>query len=390
MRAATTQPRTAIRFVFTEPPEPFEREDDTESVQVASRSAPLSGGCARRRVPPMVAAHIVETQKKPGILYATTDEGHELAVVDITNPAFAVSLTPEEHETLTEQFLAEQRRLAAMPALLRNLFLGFFLRGSLLARGLRKANGSVLPGLETYLLKLGPENLPSALIKPIDRRVAAALPAFCVRLRLQDMARMLADLLAPQLEAAPGRPLHLIDVAGGPSMATLNTLLLLQRERPALLTRRSISVDVLDLDVHGPSFGRRALEQLRSAGAPLHGLEIQMRHLAYDWRRPADLRSILDKARANDPVLAGVSEGALFEYGTDAEILSNLEELRGIPLVGSVTRNDEPVHRMLASSGARLTLVPRGIDAFRTLVARVDRRVARVIERPFSDHVTLA
>jgi len=63
-------------------------------------------------------------------------------------------------------------------------------------------------GLETYLLQLGPEKLPSALIKPVDRGVAAAPPALCLPLRLQPWRGMLTDLLARQLEAAHGRALR--------------------------------------------------------------------------------------------------------------------------------------------------------------------------------------
>lgn len=332
----------------------------------------------------MAAPRVPERHKKPGILYATTDDGLELAVVDVTNPAFAVSLEPAEQAALTERFVSEDRQLERMPAILRKLLLGFVLRGSLLARGIRKAEGTFLPGLETYLLKLGPENLPTALIKPIDRRIAAALPALGVRLRLQDMAQLLVDAVTPALTAGPERPLRLLEIAGGPAMASLNALILLPRE---LLAGRDIAIDVLDLDEHGPSFGRRALAQLQSPGAPLHGLPIAMRHVRYDWRSAAELRPILREAMAEGAILAAISEGALFEYGSDEEIVANLEELQGVPVVGSVTRADEPVRRMMRTSGA--ALVPRGIDAFRALAARAGREMTRVLERPFSDHVAL-
>jgi len=57
-------------------------------------------------------------------------------------------------------------------------------------------------------------------------------------------------------------------------------------------------------------------------------------------------------------------------------------------MVGSVTRADEPIQRLRATS--RAATRPRGLTAFRALAARCGWRVTRAIERPFSDHVVLA
>ena len=56
-----------------------------------------------------------------------------------------------------------------------------------------------MSGMHTYLLKLGPEMLGSSYTKPVDRRIAAALPALGVRLRLQDVAQLMTDTLMPIL-----------------------------------------------------------------------------------------------------------------------------------------------------------------------------------------------
>jgi hypothetical protein len=56
--------------------------------------------------------------------------------------------------------------------------------------------------------------------------------------------------------------------------------------------------------------------------------------------------------------------------------------------VGSVTRADEPVRRLKESSSAATR--PRGLEVFRTLIARAGFGIDRVIERPFSDHVAMA
>jgi hypothetical protein len=247
--------------------------------------------------------------------------------------------------------------------------------------------------MNTYLLKLGPDNLGAAYARPIDRRIAAALPVMAVRLRLADMATLLAGALAPTLEARPRHPLRLVNIAGGPAMDSLNALILLRRDHPGVLDGRRIQIDVLDRDGDGPAFGARALTALRADGAPLHGLDVQLRHIRADWTETGPLRDLLRAARIGTSVIAGSSEGGLFEYGTDAEIEANLDCLRDeapshFVMVGSVTRADEPVQRLRATS--RAATRPRGLTAFRALAARCGWRVARAIERPFSDHVVLA
>jgi hypothetical protein len=270
--------------------------------------------------------------------------------------------------------------------------LRFFLRGSVLASGIRGAQGTFLGGMSTYLLKLGPHNLGDAYAKPIDRRIASALPALAVRWRLADMARLLADRLAPLLEARPGAPLGFVNIAGGPAMDSLNAIVLLARDRPALLSARAVAIEVLDGDTGGPTFGARALAALSAAGAPLHAVDARLHHVTYDWNDPRPLRSVLDDARAAGAVAVGSSEGGLFEYGSDDAILANLTAAReaGPPdfaMVGSVTRADRPIQRLRETSQPATR--PRGLEVFRGLVARAGWRVERVIERPFSDQVVM-
>jgi hypothetical protein len=122
-----------------------------------------------------------------------TRDGVELPVVDVTHPAFAISITDSEQMTLVEKFLHDGIPLAKLPKPLRELALRFLLRQSVLAQGIDQARGSFMSGMQTYLLKLGPGMLGGAYTKPIDRQIASALPSFCVRLRLQDRAELIAD-----------------------------------------------------------------------------------------------------------------------------------------------------------------------------------------------------
>jgi len=332
-----------------------------------------------------------EQNKRGGVSYAVTNDGLELPVVDITHPAFAAELTEEKQQALVSQFLDEQRRFARLPKLLQAGLMRFFTRGSRIARGLRRSEGTFLDGMTTYMFKLGPQNLGSYAV-PVERRMLGSLPAISVRLRLSDVARLLADGLAPRLAADSERPLHLLNIAGGPAVDSLNALILLRREQPALLEQRRSLIHVLDGDADGPAFGARALAALQAPGAPLAGLAVTFEHSRYDWREVAGLQPALVAARNADALLAVSSEGGLFEYGSDADILANLRALSGDPqrelfMVGSVTRDDEVIQTLKLTS--RAATRPRGLPSFSSLVERAGWQVTRAISRPLSDQVLL-
>ncbi len=337
----------------------------------------------------MPTAPKVESNRKTGVRYASTNDGLELPIIDITHPAFAVSLTSAELQERVAAFLREQVLFERVPRPLRVLLLRFLLRNSILAKGIRDSRGTFMSGLNTYLLKLGPEMLDDSYAVPVDRKVAASLPALSMRLRLQDVASLMAEKLAPLLLAEPGRALQFINIAGGPAIDSLNTLLLLKQKCPGALEGREISIRVLDLDQKGPSFGEAALAALASDGGSLHGLQVRFVHIVYNWSQPEQLNQLL-AAAANDIAICS-SEGGLFEYGKDADITGNLAELRraGVrAVVGSVTRNDEAIHRANRLSG--VSTIKRGLPIFRQLIAKTGWTVAQVVERPFSDQVVLA
>jgi hypothetical protein len=311
--------------------------------------------------------------------------------VDVTHPAFELKLSDEKQRAMLERFLDEQRRFARLPTVVRSALLRFFTRGSILARGLRQAEGTFLDGMTTYLFKLGAKNLGSYSV-PVDRRIASSLPGLSVRLRLADMARLMADALMPQLRAAPRRPLVFLNIAGGPAVDSLNALLLLRREEPGLLADRPCLVQVLDGDEHGPAFGGRALLALRARGAPLSGLELALERIPYDWRKAAALERVVAAVRVAGALCIGSSEGGLFEYGSDADVLANLRALaplgRDFRMVGSVTRDDETIRTLKLTSTAATR--PRGLEVFRALIAQAGWRVQTSVARPLSDQVVMA
>src|SRR5476651_1557816 len=64
-------------------------------------------------------ARLAEANKKPGLVYAFTNEGVELPFIDVTHPEFEVKLTDEEIAARTATHLDQERHRARTPLLLR-------------------------------------------------------------------------------------------------------------------------------------------------------------------------------------------------------------------------------------------------------------------------------
>jgi hypothetical protein len=329
--------------------------------------------------------------ERANIITAMTGDGQLLPVIDVTNPAFAVPDNAVAVDVLRNRSLAEERRREPLPKVFTRLFLLFAARRSPLVRALVRPRSAFLDGLSTYALKLGPDNLVPPFDGPIDRRIAASAAVTSMRVRLQQVARLLAEGLAEDLAAAPGRSLHLINIGGGPAIDSLNALILFRRASPAAVAR-PITIHVLDPDTRGPAFGKNALAALAATGGPLAGLAVTLVHEPYSWSDTASLDRLVRKLAAEGAIIAASSEGALFEYASDEEVVANLKALaadgRGVRLVaGSVTRADDLAMRMLRDSPFKL--VPRAPDRFAALAARGGFAVVRVAPAVLSDQVLL-
>jgi hypothetical protein len=326
-----------------------------------------------------------------GVSYARTGDGETLPVIDITNPAFTVTTTDDELGRLTRQFIDESRRFERTPRIIRRILMRAMLRKSTLGRGLLAASGTYLTGLNTYRLKLGPGNLGAGAVAA-DHRIAASVAAIATRLRLEDVARLLAESLTPALLATPDRPLLFVNIAGGPAADSWNALILLRRDQRVTLAGRTIGIAVLDLDTSGPAFGAHAIDTLARPGGPLSGVHAGFRHVSYDWRNAGALEGLLTDLDARRAICAVSSEGGLFEYGSDDEIIANLAALRAdtpadTVVAGSVTRDDEPARIAQAAGHAATRL--RTLEAFEALASAAAWTVDRVIARPFSYNVRL-
>lgn len=326
-----------------------------------------------------------------GVVHAATREGYVLPVIDVTHPRFAVPDDAASAAALYGAFAEEERKRRRLPQFLMRFMLKRMAKRSLLLKALFGGTTGFLDGTSTYVMKLGPENLPPPFDGPLDRKLAGSPHVGLLRLRMQQTARLLADALAAPLSQKPEAPLHLINIGGGPAIDSMNTLILLMRGQPELM-RRPIVIHVLDGDEDGPFFGANALAALKGDGAPLYGLDITFRHEIYDWNDTALLERLVADLAARGAVIGASSEGALFEYGSDAAIVINLEALlaggRGARQIsGSVTCSDETRRRMIATSNFKL--MARGIEGFAPLATRAGFIIARHEHAGLSDQVLL-
>jgi hypothetical protein len=332
-----------------------------------------------------------ELDKKPGISYAVTNDGLELPVIDVTHRAFAIHTSESEIEALLQEHIRSVEREGKLGKLIQPLVLRLLSRRSIVMRGLLASKGGFLTGLNTYILKLGPDNMGKGYASDIDRVISRSISGLSVRLRLQNVSYLLADGLQPLLSAAPDQPLHLLNIGGGPAIDSLNALIILKKRRTDLLARGSIFIHILDLDESGPSFGGRALQALQAQGAPLSGLNITFQHVAYNW---SDTSPLLELLRSLEPgsIVAASSEGALFEYGSDEDVTSNLRTLRdntpsNAIVVGSVTRADSTGRLMNSGSGAALQF--RGVEAFLALAQAASWTLKKRLDRPSGHDIYL-
>jgi hypothetical protein len=325
------------------------------------------------------------------MLTAKTLEGYDLPVIDLTDPRFAVPDDPAAARALHDAFVADERSRRFIPQFIMRVLLRSAARRSRLVHAVFAPQSGFLDGISTYVMKLGPDNLMPPFDSPMDRRVASSPHVGLLRLRMQQVARLLAEGLVEHLRADADAPLELVNIGGGPALDSLNALILLARDHPDLLARR-ITVHVLDSDPEGAFFGGNALKALSAQGLPLNGRGIAWRLAPYDWNATAPLAELVGTLTSAGAIVAASSEGALFEYGSDDAIVANLTTLRadgsGVRLVaGSVTRPDEVRRRMIAQTGFHL--VPRGLAGFSPLAARAGFAIERSENAWLSDQVLL-
>lgn len=325
-----------------------------------------------------------------GLVYATTRDGYELPVIDVTHPRFHVPDDADAQRRLKDALARSERQRRFFPAFVMRWMLNSAAKKSRLVNALFGTEAAFLDGLTTYVMKLGADNLVPPYDSAVDRRFAASPHVTYLRLRTQQMAELMAEGLVAHL-VSNDRPLAIINIAGGPAVDTINALILLARRTPAL-PRRKVTIHVLDRDDAGPFFGRNALAAMQADGGPLAGQDITFEHRAYDWNDTTLLSALIAELAGRDTIIAASSEGGLFEYASDHAIVENLKTLNarrhGVRLVvGSVTRDDDLRRRMMEQS--RIRLIPRGIKGFRPLAGQAGFAIIEIRPTIWSDQVLM-
>jgi hypothetical protein len=317
--------------------------------------------------------------KNPGVRYAQTDEGVELPVVDITNPAFAPDIDVSKLPGFADESLYTMEQWSAVPGFVRNLVS----RKSVLMGERAADSRGYMKGMTTYLHELGPQHLEAIRTGRVDRQAAHEIASVAMRLRMRSTAELISDALLESLSARPGSRVDLLNIGGGAASDSLNALILINKAHPQLLAGRPIAVHVLDLDVAAPSFAARSLAALRADGGPLSGLDAKLYHMEYEWANAPVLRGALDRMDLGRSAVVGSSEGGLFEYGSDKEIEGNLQALLDATpddfmMIGSTYR-DVRLTRVMKEAGPSAFRL-RDVSLFTELVSDVGWAVDRAID----------
>lgn len=326
---------------------------------------------------------IPENNKVPGIAYAYTECGLELAVLDITHPMFVKSINEEGLAELCKQSAQIAKSAKAMSEAQRNAVMEMsFIFGKYFHKD---PDANYLSGMSTYMLKLGPYLLGGGEERNMDRMIAMGVSSVSARMRLRDICRMQADALIPQLAAAPQKELCIINIAGGAASDSINTLILILKENKSLLENRKIEINVFDIDSDSPDFGRRCVEALKAPRYHFHELDISYNHIQYDWADPKVLAGFL--AKRKDSILTCTTEGGIFEYASDAHIINNLDALynnsdENMRVTGSffydIDTVEPTIPAMAEASGGGLRFL--GTAGMESILAKTKWKIENIIK----------
>jgi hypothetical protein len=205
-------------------------------------------------------------------------------------------------------------------------------------------------------------------------------------MRIRDLCRLQAGAVVPQLESSPEKTLCFINIAGGAASDSINTLILIRTENPTLLKNRKIEINVLDIDTISPHFARSCIEALKKQAHHFHGLDIAFHHIAHDWKDTDGLIPLLSNKK--DHIVMCSSEGGLFEYGMDEDILRNLNVLYDhspgdMRIAGTIIHDTDtvdptvPATAKATNSGLRFL----GVNGLKDLLEKTDWRLESVQEK---------
>jgi hypothetical protein len=305
----------------------------------------------------------VEKNRIAGISYAFTENGIELPVLDITHPLFIKSINEESlvkmQREIEQKGEGRAENFNKVPVFIKN----FLTRRSYIMAGfmLKDTDDTFLSGISTLMMKYGPGLIGKGRGKFFDRLGSKAFGAILLRMRVRDISRLQKEVLEVQLKAERSKKLCFINIAGGAACDSINALILICKADPSLLKNREIEINVFDIDGFGPAFAGNCIESLKSAGNYFSELNISFNHIDYNWNDTGVLREFLSKRR--ECTILASSEGGLFVYASDEDIIRNLNALsdnspEDMKLIGSVIRDIDTV-----DPGIKASMKLTGIQA---------------------------
>jgi len=265
--------------------------------------------------------------KIPELSYAFTSNGIELPVLDITHPYF-VSATDENTLKKLLPYVEKNAEKNAEKFNKIPAFIKRFLskRSFAMAELLQiQEENNFASGITTLMMKLGPQLIGKGKNRFWDRQMNKGFGPLVIRMRVRDISKCQAEAIIPLLIKSPEKNLCFINIAGGAASDSINTLILIQKEDPALLKSRKVEINVLDIDTFGPAFAERSIQALNAPEGRFNGLNILFRHIHYDWNNTEKLAELLSERKEFLQICS--SEGGLFEYCPDEVIIQNLGTL---------------------------------------------------------------
>jgi hypothetical protein len=330
---------------------------------------------------------IYERNKIAGISYANTQNGIELPVLDITHPLFLRSIDEEKLDKMLKEIKQKGEERAEsfnrIPASVKN----FMAKRSYIMAGfmLKDTEDTFLSGMSTLMMKFGPGLIGKGRRKFFDRLGSKAFGAILLRMRVRDICKLHTDILETQLTNEKDKNLCFINIAGGAACDSINALITVFKKDPSLLKNREIEINVFDIDRFGPAFAKNCIESLKSTDNYFNGLNVTFNHIVYNWNNTAGLRDFLIKR--NEWLNITSSEGGLFEYASDEDIIRNLNILydnsqKNMKIVGSVIRDANTVDPGILASMKLTNIKARllGVEGLKKTIKETSWTIENIME----------
>ena len=330
---------------------------------------------------------ISERNKITGISYAFTENEIELPVLDISHPLFLRSIDEGKLDKMLNEIKQEgeerAERFNKIPAFIKN----YMAKRSYIMAGfmLKDSEDTFLSGMSTLMMKFGPGLIGRGRGKLFDRLGSKAFGAILLRMRVKDICKLQADIIESQLMKEKNRNLCFINIAGGAACDSINSLITVIKKDPSLLKDREIEINVFDIDKFGPSFAKNCVESLKSSGNYFSGLNISFNHIFYNWNETTELRTFL--LQRKEWFIIASSEGGLFEYASDEDIIKNLNVLNDNPqknlkIVGSAIRDintvDPGILASLKLTGIKARLL--GTEGLKKALGKTAWSIEKIME----------